>query len=136
LWHRAGFRWSQQRGDAFAKILNGREPSPVLRFHPKPLKFSDTQTESIAHWVTGLPKPVAIFTCMDSRARQVVEACQLAGVSVPEQVAILGTDNDDLLCGLSPVQFERSLKSKEAGWEAAARLAKILQEIIPERPNY
>lgn len=61
----------------------------------------DFHEERISIWIRTLPKPVAIFACNDERGRQVLEACWRLGLSVPEDVAVLGVDNDELLCNLS-----------------------------------
>ncbi|MDD5349450.1 MAG: XylR family transcriptional regulator [Chthoniobacteraceae bacterium] len=55
----------------------------------------------LARWLHALPKPAAILTCNDIRGQQVINACREAGIRVPEEVAVLGVDNDELLCRLS-----------------------------------
>ena len=49
-------------------------------------------------FLRALPRPTAIFAPMDGRARLVLDACQTAGLRVPEEIAVLGVDNDTLLC--------------------------------------
>ncbi|MCX7887024.1 MAG: XylR family transcriptional regulator, partial [Verrucomicrobiae bacterium] len=58
------------------------------------------QQERLVRWVRQLPKPVAIMACHDDRALQVLDACRRAGVLVPEEAAVLSTDNDEHLCEL------------------------------------
>ena len=55
----------------------------------------------IAEWVGQLPKPVAVMCCNDDRALLVIEACKLADCSVPDDVAVLGVDDDVLVCDLA-----------------------------------
>jgi LacI family transcriptional regulator len=55
---------------------------------------------AIAKWLRSLPKPVAIFACNDVRALQVVQACHVAGCSVPDEVSALGVDNDEIITEL------------------------------------
>ncbi|MEI6712299.1 MAG: DNA-binding transcriptional regulator [Verrucomicrobiota bacterium] len=121
-----GFRWSEQRGQWFFKLLE-RKGGRCDMFEAPEGIAGDMQADLIATWVEQLPKPVAIFTCFDSRARQVVDACQAHGISVPEEVAVLGVDNDDVICSLSPVPLSSViLNPKKVGWEAAALLAQML----------
>jgi len=54
----------------------------------------------MAKWLDTLPKPVAILTCNDLRAMHVINACHQADVRVPEEVAILGINNDSARCEL------------------------------------
>lgn len=49
-------------------------------------------------WLRSLPKPVALFAAMDGRGRQVLDACMGADIAVPDELAVLGVDNDDLIC--------------------------------------
>ena len=63
----------------------------------KEIQAGFRETESLAHWVRKLRTPTCIFACNDVRAVQVLLACKLIKVQVPEQVAVLGVDNDELL---------------------------------------
>jgi LacI family transcriptional regulator len=56
---------------------------------------------ALAKWLKSLPKPVGIMACSDKRAQHVLEACYIAKLHVPEDVAVLGVDNDDFFCELS-----------------------------------
>jgi LacI family transcriptional regulator len=73
--------------------------------------------------VQELPKPIGIMACYDITAMTLLEACRLAGISVPEEVAVIGVDNDDLLCALSdpPLSSIRP-DSERTGYQAAALL--------------
>ena len=59
------------------------------------------QIADIATWLQGLPKPVGVMACYDLRGQQVLDACRRAGLTVPEEVAVIGADDDELLCELS-----------------------------------
>jgi len=127
-----GFRWAEERGRWFAKLLAEQKHDCALFEEGGAGVFRDLQTDLIASWIKSLPKPAAIFACMDSRARQVVTACHSRDISVPEQVAVLGVDNDDVLCSLSPVPLSSiTLNPKKVGWEAAATLAQMLSGETP-----
>jgi LacI family transcriptional regulator len=81
------------------------------------------ERRAMARWLQSLPKPLGLMACNDDRARQVVEACKLAGVSVPGQLGIVGVDNDDVVCGLSdPPLSSVAVNFERAGYEAAGAL--------------
>ncbi len=85
------------------------------------------QQEWLARWVALLPKPVGIMAANDDRGLQVLDACRRIGVSVPNQVAVLGVDNDEYLCGLShPPLSSIDINSEETGYQAAALLDRLM----------
>lgn len=87
----------------------------------------DAETEAIGDWLRQLPKPVAVFAFNDGRGQQVLDACRLSGLAVPEEVAVLGVDNDEVLCSLSPPPMSSVvLNPRRSGWEAAALLEKMM----------
>src|SRR3984893_13354437 len=55
----------------------------------------------ISNWLAGLPKPVGVFACNDVRALQVSQACRIKEFAVPDAIAILGVDNDEVITQLS-----------------------------------
>jgi len=74
-------------------------------------------------WLKGLPKPVAIFTWNSSSARELIHACLQAGLTVPEEVAVLSGTDDDLFCEVSPVPISAvKLDAETIGFRAAAVL--------------
>jgi LacI family transcriptional regulator len=90
--------------------------------------------ERLRRWLQALPKPVGIFAGHDVWALQVVEACRLAGLRVPEDVAVVGVDNDDLLCELArPSLSSVIVPAERVGYEAAALLDRLLAGDTPPR---
>jgi LacI family transcriptional regulator len=59
------------------------------------------QVRRVAGWLKSLPKPVGLFACNDMCARQVLNACQDAEIKVPDEIVVLGVNNDEVLCELS-----------------------------------
>ena len=117
--------WSDIREKEFDKeiAVNGFECSvyPI----PDPSRVWTRQEEHpyLAKWLATLPKPVAIMTCNDDRAAQIIETCNFEGWLVPEQVAVLGVDNDDLICELTqPALSSISLDLENAGFQTAELL--------------
>ena len=79
-------------------------------------------------WFGALPKPIGLMACNDIYARQVVDVCTEHGIAVPEEVAVIGVDNDDLVCELSdPTLSSVKTNSYQHGYEAAALLHRILE---------
>lgn len=94
---------------------------------------SDAEIDMISRWLVTLPNPIGVFAFYDGRGQQVLEGCRRAGLAVPEQVAVLGVDNDEVLCMLSPPPMSSViLNPRRAGWEAAALLSLMMNgEEIP-----
>ena len=130
------FAWSMARGGHFDELvrnagLNCEHFAAERDFGPD----SDAETDAIAQWLGGLTKPVAVFACYDARGQQLLDACQRAGLAVPDQVAVLGVDNDDLLCEFSPPPLSSViLDTNRIGWEAAAWLSRLM-EGEPTKPH-
>lgn len=77
----------------------------------------------VTSWLKSLAKPVAIMACNDSRGRQILEASLLAGLSVPDDVAVIGVDEDPLLCSLAnPPLSSVAFNLEQAGYQAAELL--------------
>ncbi len=78
-------------------------------------------------WVKSLPKPVGIFASNDVRAQQVLNACGFCGIAVPDEVAVLGVDNDEVICDLCcPPLSSIELNTRKIGYEAAALLDRLM----------
>ncbi len=128
------FTWALARGGHFEEAV--RAAGYACHHYEAPEDFgldSDAETDAIATWLEGLPKPVAIFTGYDLRGLQILEACKRKGISVPGEVAVLGVDNDDLLCELSsPPLSSIQPDTPRIGWIAAETLAKMMRgEAVP-----
>ena len=94
-------RWSQARGEAFAaRVAAAGCHCDALTASRASRLWSHVQAELCA-WLESLPKPVGIMACDDIRARHVLEACRTLGCRVPHDVAVIGVDNDELICELA-----------------------------------
>ena len=77
----------------------------------------------LAQWLIGLPRPLGLMTCNDSRAIQVMEACRTAGLRVPEDVAVVGVDNEEAVCPFTdPPLTSIDQGAQQTGYEAASLL--------------
>lgn len=89
---------------------------------------SDVRQRALTCWLKALPKPVGVLAWPTQYARQVVHACNEAELVVPEQVAVLAGDEDNVLCDVCyPSLSGVALNSERIGYEAAALLEKLMQ---------
>lgn len=132
------FHWARRRGEAFAAATSGAGSCVI--FVPKTGAVDDEVLE-IARWLKTLVRPVGVLACLDLRGQQVLAACRLAGLSVPDEVAVIGVHNDELLCELCDPPLSSVIPNgPRAGYEAAALLRRamtgkplrvVLHEIAP-----
>ncbi|MFU7557880.1 XylR family transcriptional regulator [Stieleria sp. JC731] len=122
--------WSLQRRQGFADYLQGMgfELSDYQSvWRGKSAAKWDLDQERIINWIGQLPKPVGLMACNDIRAQQVLNACQSAGIYVPEQVAVVGVDNDELLCNFcDPPLSSIQPNPQRLGFEAAELLDALM----------
>lgn len=114
--------WAKRRERTFQKYL--AECGFRTRIYRQPKRPQDRiwerEQEFLADWISKLPTPIGLFACDDDRGREVLEACTLAGLRVPDDVAVVGVDNDEVFCELSnPTLSSVSLNSEAAGYRAA-----------------
>jgi LacI family transcriptional regulator len=84
--------------------------------------------QQLARWVKRLPKPVAVMACNDDRGLQLLDACRRAGVHVPDEISVLGVDNDEFLCGLAtPSLSSVDINVERIGYQAAALLDGLMR---------
>jgi len=137
--------WSVERGRSFHHHL--KKSGFEVHFYEYPRSKTQQRWENesalLKEWLKTLPKPVGIMACNDDRGQQVIEACKSAGFYVPEETAVVGVDNDTLLCGLSnPTLSSVSINTIRAGYEAAQLLddlmkgAKPPHMVITARPTH
>lgn len=136
-----GIPFSDRRQDGFAdcvrrggfQVFNydrrSRHAGEILRAEEN--GFLDI--DAIARWLTRLPKPIALFACNDVRALQVAQACHIAGCSVPDEVAVLGVDNDEIITELChPKLSSIQPDTVSTGYKACVCLDRMMNGMKPE----
>ena len=95
--------WSQERCKSFCERISQAGYEVDVYKHPKTKTKRLWENEQIvlAQWLESLPKPAALMGCSDDRSQEVCEACRIAELHVPEEVAVIGVDNDQVFCELS-----------------------------------
>lgn len=118
-----GNRWAHEREIAFLQMARAdHQECPVYRGSPtSAAAWRRSQNEIIA-WVHSLPKPIGIVCVTDARARQLLQACIVADVAVPEQVAIVGIDNEPMVQLLGRIPLTSVIQGAEEMGRVAARI--------------
>ena len=127
--------WDEERQAAFAARV-GKRGFPCHIYKPvhKTLRQWEQFLKSLGAWLVSLPKPIAVMGAHDRRARQVLETCRIYQLRVPEEVAVIGVDNDEMLCQLcTPELSSIEQDAKRIGYEAAALLDRMMAGKKPRR---
>lgn len=139
------FDWSNERCINFvSQIEKGGFQINVYK-QPSSKKYKSWKNEQqyMAEWLNKLPKPIGIMACNDDRGQHVLEACKIAELTVPEEVAVIGVDNDTLICDLcDPPLSSIALNIEEAGYKTAELLDQLMngekmnRQVIPVLPTH
>ena len=126
------FIWSDLRFSSYCENLGKYGFDNIITYINVPTSDKDADQKKMIIWLQKLPKPVCIFACNDDRAIYILKACKAANIKVPEEIAILGVDNDDLVCNLSsPPLSSIALDFKNAGFKAAEHLDQLMTSNVP-----
>jgi LacI family transcriptional regulator len=88
--------------------------------------------DQLIDWIGRQPKPLALLACNDERAQQVLTLCRQVGIAVPDQVAVLGVDNDDVECELcAPPLSSIDPNFEQIGYQAAELLEGMMKGRVP-----
>jgi LacI family transcriptional regulator len=94
--------WVNERERAFREFVEAAGfQCKTFKGRYRPANHWKRSQAELGKWLTSLPRPVGLFGCNDSRARNVLQACHSVGLNVPEDIAVIGVDNDDIMCELS-----------------------------------
>ncbi len=84
-------------------------------------------TDRIGEWLASLPRPAGVMACYDSCGLQVLDACRRCGIAVPDEIAVIGVDNDALLCSLADPPLSSVIpNTRRMGYEAAELLERMM----------
>ena len=126
----SGQDWALRRRNGFVSTVNAAGfPSSICesfwrRRHSRPWKQEQIK---LATWLKSLPKPVGVMACNDTRGQQVLDACSEAGIAVPEETAVIGVDDDELLCNLCDPPLSSVIPNPaRIGFDAAALLDELM----------
>jgi len=121
------FNWSRWRCEQFVALTEQAGCRCEVLNTPAGAPDPDREMQTLADWLSTLGQPVGVMACYDIRGRQLIDACRGLGLAVPDDVAVLGVDNDDLLCDLTdPPLSSVAPDAERAGHHAAALLNRML----------
>lgn len=123
-----GSLWSDRRCRGFVREIE-KHSLPCFVFKSGASADVMADRRNLADWLRRLPKPAAVMAAYDWRATQVMDACAEAGIGIPEQVVLLGVDNDEFLCGLTSPSLSSVQPDQETeGYMAAMELDRLMRE--------
>jgi len=143
----AGIGWAENRRCGFAETVaeagfpchhyadvrdNASTVSSALRRTPAAWERAQ---QALVDWIAALPKPIGLMAVTDLHAQQVLDACRRAGAAVPEEVAVIGVDNDEDFCRLCDPPLSSVVSNpRQVGYEGARLLARLMAgEVRPGR---
>ena len=124
--------WSRARRDAFTREIvragkrcavfdHGHEQSPSAR------------QKSLAEWLRNLPRPCGIFAANDYVGEEIINLCAQVGIAVPDDIAVLGVDNDEQICEtLIPSLSSIAPDFEGGGYLAGEMLGRIIDGVAPK----
>ena len=126
--------WMRERGEGYKDTVLKHGGNIHIFMHQCQITNEQDKwtfnAEVVRSWLLNLPKPVAIFACDDYHALQITEVCKMHNIDMPNEVAILGVDNDELLCSISdPTLSSIELDVQNGGYE----VGKLLHNFINKK---
>jgi len=123
--------WSRERAFGFEKRV--REAGYNVHYYEQKNSPSIDlwyyKPSELSHWLNALPKPIGLMCCDDNQGLHVTEAARHANIRIPDEVAVLGVDNDEMLCDLSdPPLSSIGLDTEKSGYEAARLMAQMIEQ--------
>ena len=127
------FFWSKARAEGYRREVE-RIKGNYYYFESELLDSMQWSREHVEldNWLQGLPKPVALFACDDNFALQVSEMCKVNNINIPDELSLLGVDNDELICNLSHPSISSIVTDDENG---GYQTGKMLQNLILNKNN-
>lgn len=130
-----GFRdvcWSDERYEGFKKAVE----ESGYGDHLSAYRMQDInaiwyyELDRLSDWLRDLPKPVAVMACDDNQASNLIDACNSIGIKMPGEVAIIGVDNDEIICNLNTPSLTSIHVDIENG---GYRTAELIDRIVSDR---
>lgn len=131
-----GFYWSQERQKSFVQTIkdNGYKVN-IYKLPEKDILWSEERF-IVADWLKSLPKPLGLMACNDDRGSQILAVARITSLKIPEDIALVGCDNDEFVCGMAtPPLSSVALDVEKAGYQAAQLLDKLMsgKKIRPKK---
>jgi LacI family transcriptional regulator len=127
--------WSRLRQKGFCNYLQDKKYNINVYTQPPlpPNLLWEKEQRYILQWLETLPLPIGIMACADERSEHILQACKTAGLKIPDEVAIVGADDDEMICNLCyPTLSSVAFNTEQVGFEAAALLEKMIRGDPPQ----
>jgi LacI family transcriptional regulator len=138
-----GAKYSDERSGFFTRLINAAGFECHTYRPPESFRDEDTERteqlgliheQDVIPWLRKLPKPIGLMACNDIRGQQVLNLCREISITVPDEVAVVGVDNDDVLCDLCDPPLSSVVpNTRRIGYEAAALLDRLMAGEPPPR---
>jgi LacI family transcriptional regulator len=125
------FHWSKWREEEFVRVTSqAGNTCSVFRTQPfgrrLPMNLMEEEKQLVS-WIQKLPKPVGVMACYDVRGQQLLDVCRRVGVAVPDEMAVVSVDNDEMICSLSDPPLSSVIpNTHQTGYEAARMLDRLM----------
>jgi LacI family transcriptional regulator len=130
----ARFAWSTKRMRSFATHARAIGSEPYV-FGLQPTGSAAGHRRSLVEWLSSLPRPVGVLACYDIAGQEVLEACKTARLKVPDDVAVLGVDNDELICALTSPPMSSIHPDAVGAGRLAASILEAMMNGAPQEPS-
>ncbi len=138
-----GFRgeaWSERRQLSFVDaVAEAGWPCDVYNspWYGRGARSWEDEQQHLRQWLRSFPRPFAIMACNDIRGQHVLDACSQQQLSVPEEAAVIGVDNDQLLCRIcSPPMSSVIPNAERVGFHAAELLSMMMNGERPKQNEF
>ena len=120
--------WSEERYEGFKEEIDRCGMGDIHTFENNNAKeLWHYESVSLIEWLYRLPKPVALMACDDNHAHHITEICRQYHIRIPEEVSLLGVDNDEAICSLSdPPLSSLDQAVEKGGYEVAMLMDKLI----------
>lgn len=127
--------WARERREAFVKAVQRSRGCGVSVFDPGREQTPDVRQQALEEWVRGLPLPCGVFAANDYVGEEIVNICARAGISVPDDIAVLGVDDDEQICeNTMPTLSSIAPDFAHGGYLAAEMLGRLIDADVPRTP--
>lgn len=129
--------WNRERQETFvARVSEHGHRCAVFSKRYSPSHSWEQLQEALFVWLSKLPKPAGVLAANDVRARHLLEACRRFDLRVPDDVAVLGVDNDDIICDLATPPLSSIVQgTEEIGYQAAELLDQLMRKKMKRVDN-
>ena len=131
-----GEAWSKRREESFVKTIDQKSSGSCSLYNStwqgRGARNWEDEQRCIIEWLQTLTPPFAVMACNDIRGRQIIDACSELDLAVPEQVVVVGVDDDELLCRMCSPPLSSVIPNAQAvGFRSAEVLASLMDGKSP-----